>query len=85
MMMTGKSGWRPRMASSSARPSMPGMRMSVMMASGGARSRASSTPAALSNEVTSMSACRSAFSKTQRMERSSSMTKMRLLLFMVGL
>jgi hypothetical protein len=64
------------MLSSNTRPFMPGMRTSVMMASGGLWSKASNTPAALSKAVTSMSAWRKAFSRTQRMERSSSMTKM---------
>src|SRR3990170_3742341 len=71
-MMTGIS--LALIAASRSRPLTPGMRMSVMIASGCVRASSSATPSAESKQRTAMPACSSAFSSTQRMERSSSMT-----------
>src|SRR3989338_118484 len=73
-MMTGISGALALIAASRSRPLTPGMRMSVMIASGCVRASSSATPSAESKQRTAMPACSSAFSSTQRMERSSSLT-----------
>ena len=75
MITTGSSGYFCLIRSSRAKPSMPGMRTSEMMASGWDRSSASMTPLALEKQVTCMPALLRAFSSTQRIERSSSMTQ----------
>src|SRR3989344_1606582 len=74
-MMTGISGALLLMTDNRSRPLTPGMRMSVMMASGCMRSSSSAISFAESKLFTTMPAFSSAFSSTQRMERSSSMTQ----------
>ena len=75
MMIMGKSGCLAWRSSSNANPSMPGMRMSVRIASGCVSSSASNSKLALGKQRVWMDAFCRAFSKTQRMERSSSTTQ----------
>src|SRR3989344_200101 len=83
VMMTGISGALLLMTDNRSRPLTPGMRMSVMMASGRMRSSSSAMSFAESKLFTVMPAFSSAFSSTQRMERSSSITQTRFGLDMV--
>ena len=72
MTMTGTAGWRCFTACSSSRPERPGMRMSETSTSGELAPSASSASCAEENELKAMPSRLSAFSITQRMERSSS-------------
>ncbi|MNZ27474.1 hypothetical protein D3C78_446930 [compost metagenome] len=72
MMMTGRRGCCSRICASRSRPLVPGMRMSEMITSGCWRARRPITPSALSKLWVVMPSCCRAFSRTQRMERSSS-------------
>ena len=77
MTMTGSSGSFSLSAAISSRPSAPGMRMSVITTSGVADCRPLMTSSADSNVSTCQPLCDNAFSRTQRMDRSSSTTQMR--------
>ncbi len=73
MTITGTAGWRCFTALSSSSPERPGMRMSDTSTSGESSSdSASSASCAEENELYAMPSRLSAFSITQRMERSSS-------------
>src|SRR3990167_8107257 len=72
MMITGRRGYSSRMRASRSRPLAPGIRISEMITSGCWRLRRLSTPSALSKLWVVMPSCCRAFSRTQRMERSSS-------------
>ncbi len=75
MMITGSCGWAAFTFCSRSRPDSPGMRMSESITAGGwlVCSRVSSASLAELKLRKGMSSRLSAFSRTQRMERSSSM------------
>src|SRR5574344_192134 len=73
MMITGTCGQVWRTWASRPRPSMPGIRMSVRMALGGALASLARAASALSKTKVCRSAWASALSSTQRMDWSSSM------------
>jgi hypothetical protein len=73
MMITGSVGWRSLIRCSNSRPEPPGMRMSLTTTCGVAVSSAASASCADANTLKAMFSRVSAFSNTQRMERSSSM------------
>ena len=81
MMMTGTSGCRSLIFCSSSSPDPPGMRMSLTTTCGVDAPSAPSASCAEENILNAMSSRASAFSNTQRMERSSSMIQTG---FMVG-
>src|SRR2546427_7104865 len=70
--MTGTAGCRCLTACSSSSPESPGMRISETRTSGAPPESASSASCAEENELKAMPSRLSAFSITQRMERSSS-------------
>ena len=72
MMITGICGWRSFILLSSARPDSPGMRMSETSTCGSLTASACSTSYAVANVLYGMPSRASAFSRTQRIERSSS-------------
>ena len=78
MMMTGTLGRRSFSACSSSRPDTPGMRMSDSTALGWLRSSSRSASLAELKVMHGISSRSSAFSSTQRMERSSSMIQTQL-------
>src|SRR5689334_17584531 len=76
MMMTGRSGKRCFRAWRTSSPELPGMRISETRTWGApAASSASMASFACANVLKGMPSRASAFSKTQRIERSSSMTQ----------
>src|SRR5690625_7250893 len=77
MTISGIWWWLGRSLFASARPSVPGMRMSLMITSGVSWFSWRRAPSADSNVRVSRAALVRAFSNTQRMERSSSMSQMR--------
>ena len=74
MMMTGRSGTRSLTCFSRSRPDCPGMRMSDTITLGGSPSASAASASSADSKLRlGMSSRPSAFSSTQRMERSSSM------------
>ena len=72
VIITGKPGWAAVIRERSFRPSIPGMRISLMMASGTSPSRWPRSSSPFSKQRVMMPAWVRAFSSTQRIDRSSS-------------
>src|SRR3989304_3992535 len=75
MTITGSVGWRCFTAESSARPEVPGMRMSDTSTWGAPLSSAASASEACAKVLNGIPSRVSAFSNTQRIDRSSSTTQ----------